>query len=64
MSCQTLFLNLKKSSEKEPEGPYPISVVNISAGGIRLKLKRKFKKEVGFDIDNPPMILIFFISFP
>ena len=49
--------------QKKMDLSFPISIVNISAGGIRLKIKRQFKKEVGFSIDNPPLILIFLSFF-
>ena len=53
----------KKSKEGEMDVSHPISIVNISAGGIRLKIKHQFKKKVGFSIDNPPLILIFLSFF-
>ncbi|GAB6162555.1 hypothetical protein JCM12298_17140 [Desulfothermus naphthae] len=53
----------KKSNKNEKDISYPISIVNISAGGIRLKITRQFKREIGFDVDNPPLILIFLSFF-
>ena len=53
----------KRSKEGEMDVSHPISIVNISAGGIRLKIKRQFKREVGFDINNPPIIVIFLSFF-
>ncbi len=37
----------------------PVTIINISAGGIRLGFTNKFKRTHGFDVDDPPYILIF-----
>ncbi len=47
----------KKNNKKE--GPLPISLINLSAGGIRIKLSNKLRKETKFDVENPPDILLY-----
>ncbi len=45
----------KKAKETTP----PIQIVNISAGGIRLKFSNKIKKALSLDMENPPDVLLY-----
>ncbi len=48
-----------KEKDKGDGVSLDLSIINISAGGIRIKLSNEFKKAIGFDVQNPPDLIIF-----
>ncbi len=51
-----------EEKEGEKEKPSPVQIINISAGGIRIKFSNEMKKALSIDMENPPDFLLY-ISF-